>query len=138
MKYPIVAWSEAIEFGIPDIDAQHRQLFDLAASFRGEGDQIRVMKTLSALCDYANTHLRDEEAMLQSSAYPGLAEHRRQHARFRRMLGQLLEDARKMTLDEIAARVETLINGWFYNHILQSDADYVSCVKARLPGHSSA
>lgn len=129
MNYPSASWSEAIEVGLPAIDEQHRQLFDLAASFRGEGDQIRVMKTLATLCDYANTHLREEEAMLQSIGYPRLAEHKRHHTRFRQMLRKLLEDSRNMTLDQIADRVEALINGWFYRHILKYDLDYVPAAR---------
>lgn len=125
-----LTWSEAIEVGLPEIDQQHKQLFDLAASFRGEGDQIRVMKSLAALCEYANTHLREEEAMLKAIAYAHLSEHKVHHARFRQMLRDLLEDSRSMTLDQIADRVETLINGWFYQHILTIDADYVPAVRA--------
>jgi hemerythrin len=128
--YPKAFWSEAIEVGLPAIDGQHKRLFDLAASFRGEGDQIRVMKTLATLCDYTNTHLREEEAMLQAIAYPDLSEHKQHHIRFRRMLHDFLEDSRRMTLDEIADRAEALINGWFYQHILTVDADYVPAVKA--------
>lgn len=124
-------WSPAIETGLPGIDAQHKQLFDLAASFRGEGDQIRVMKALVALADYANTHLRDEEAMLEAIAYEGLAAHRGEHERFRQMLRELLGEARTLSLDQIATRIEELINGWFYQHILTVDAAYVAAVKAR-------
>ena len=123
-------WSAAIEVGLPAIDAQHNQLFDLAATFRGSGDHIRVMKTLATLCDYANTHLREEESMLQAIAYPELAAHKQHHSRFRQMLRELLEDSRSMSLDELADRVEALINGWFYQHILTVDADYVPAVTA--------
>lgn len=127
---PNASWSEAIEVGLPAIDGQHKQLFDLAASFRGEGNQIRVMKSLAMLCDYANTHLREEEVMLQAIGYTELAEHKRHHVRFRQMLRELLEDSRNMTLDQIANRVEALINGWFSQHILTVDADYVPAVRA--------
>ena len=123
-------WSPAIETGLPAIDSQHKALFDMAASFRGEGDQIRVMKTLTMLSEYANTHLRDEEAMLAAIDYPQLAEHRLLHQEFRHMLRELLDAARKLTLDEIAERIEDLINGWFYQHILTADAEYVGAVKA--------
>jgi len=123
-------WSRAIETGLSEIDDQHRRLFELAATFRGEGDQIRVMRALATLADYANTHLRDEEAMLREIGYAGLAEHQRQHAQFRAMLRQLLDDARKLSLDDIASRIEDLINGWFYRHILTVDIEYVAQVKA--------
>ena len=138
MEYPGTVWSEAIEVGLPIIDEQHRRLFDLAASFRGEGDQIRVMNTLATLCDYANTHLREEEALLQAMAYPGFAEHKQHHARFRQMLRELLEDSRSMTLDQIADRVEALINGWFYQHILKYDLDYVPAAKDHKAGKRAA
>jgi hemerythrin len=49
-----------MEVGLPSIDEQHKRLFDLAASFRGQGSQIRIMKTLAMLCDHANTHLQAE------------------------------------------------------------------------------
>lgn len=130
MKNPRANWSPAIETGLPAIDSQHKALFDMAATFRGEGDQIRVMKTLTMLCDYANTHLRDEEAMLAAIGYPRLAAHKLLHQEFRRMLREVLDDARRLTLDEIADRIEDLINGWFYQHIMTVDADYVDAVKA--------
>lgn len=130
MTHARANWSQAIVTGLPAIDSQHKALFDMAASFRGEGDQIRVMKTLTMLSEYANTHLRDEEAMLAAIAYAKLPEHRLLHQEFRRMLRELLDAARKLTLDEIADRIEDLINGWFYQHILTADAEYVDAVKA--------
>lgn len=130
MEYPRANWSAAIETGLPAIDSQHKQLFDLAASFRGEGDQIRIMRSLAMLSDYAHTHLTDEEAMLEEIGYAKLPEHRVQHENFRRMLRQLLADSRKLTLDQIADRIEALINGWFYQHILTVDVEYVAAARA--------
>jgi len=68
--------------------------------------------------------------MLAAIAYPKLAEHRLLHQEFRQMLRELLDASRKLTLDEIADRIEDLINGWFYQHILTVDAEYVAAVKA--------
>lgn len=122
-------WSDALRFGIDDIDAQHKQLFDLAATFEGNGDQIRVMQSLAILCNYVKEHFRDEEALLQKAGYPKLAAHRALHREFRNMLSELLGAAPAMTLDQIAERVQQLINGWFYNHILVADRDYVPLLK---------
>ena len=130
METPISIWSPEIEVGLPTIDQQHRQLFDLAATFRGQGNDIRVMKTLVMLGDYANTHLHEEEEMLAAIGYPDLAAHQKEHAEFRRMLRELLQNAGSLTLDQIADRVEALVNGWFYRHVLQVDALYVPLVKA--------
>lgn len=130
MDTRVTQWSALIEVGIPDIDAQHRQLFELAATFAGQGDEIRIMKSLAILCDYAKVHLRDEEALLLAIDYPDIEAHRDAHSEFRRMLRELLQDARTLSLDAIATRVDHLINGWFYNHIMHVDVLYVPMVVA--------
>lgn len=132
MDMRIADWSEKLCFGIDPIDRQHQQLFELAASFEGNGDQIRVMKTLVILCDYVREHFREEEALLAACGYPKLESHRALHREFRRLLRELLDQAPGMTLDQIAERVRYLINGWFYNHILVVDLDYAPQVKAYL------
>lgn len=130
MKFELAEWSSKIEVGLPEIDAQHRQLFELAATFAGDGEQIRVLKSLAMLTEYVKVHLREEEEMMAACRYPGLEAHKRLHAEFRRMLFDLLENAKQMTLDEIAEAVKFLINGWFYNHILIADFAYVPSVRA--------
>ncbi|WP_291993859.1 hemerythrin family protein [Candidatus Accumulibacter sp. ACC003] len=130
MKLELAEWSSKILVGLPNIDAQHRQLFDLAATFTSDGDQIRVMKSLAMLTEYVKVHLREEEQMMAACNYPGLEAHRELHTEFRRMLFTLLENAKRMTLDEIADEVKYLINGWFYNHIMVADFDYVPSVKS--------
>jgi hemerythrin len=130
MKLELAEWSSTIEVGVPAIDAQHRQLFELAASFRGNGDQIRVLKSLAMLTEYVKVHLHEEEELMAACHYSGLEAHRRLHTEFRRMLYELLENAKQMTLDEIADEVMFLINGWFYNHILVADFAYMPSVRA--------
>ena len=129
MDMRLADWSDKLLFGIDGIDAQHKQLFDLAATFEGNGDQIRVMKTLALLSDYIKVHFKDEELLLERCGYPSLAEHREQHALFKSMLYDLLRNANQMSLDEIAEQVKYLINGWFYNLIMIADLDYVPLVK---------
>lgn len=130
MQFELAEWSPVIEVGVPSIDEQHRQLFDLAATFSGNGDQIRVLKSLAMLTEYVKVHLHEEEQLMAACGYPGIDAHRRLHAEFRRMLFDLLENAKQMTLDEIAEEVKFLINGWFYNHILIADFAYMPSVRA--------
>jgi hemerythrin len=121
-------WSDVLELGLPLIDAQHRRFFELAASFSGQDDQVRVMKALAMLSDYIRSHFRDEEQLMAAGNYPGLEAHCRLHADFRRMLADLFRRARGMTLDEIADEVKYLINGWFYHHIVTVDFEYAPYV----------
>ena len=131
MDVELVEWSQKLEFGLPIIDDQHKQLFDLAATFAGNGDDIRVMKTLATLSDYVKVHFRAEEEMLAKLNYPDLEAHQRLHAEFKGMLLKLLDNARHLTLDEIANEVEYLIYGWFANHIMQADVAYVGWMRER-------
>lgn len=87
-----------------------------------------MLKTLVILSDYIRLHLRDEEALMVAVHYPGLDAHSRLHAQFRNMLATLLSRARKMSLDEIAAEVKFLVNGWFYQHIVTVDYEYAKYV----------
>lgn len=132
MNAALSEWSDKLVFGIDTIDAQHKQLFDLAATFEGKGDQIRMMKTLATLSNYVLEHFREEEDLLARCGYPRLEEHRALHRQFRAMFVELLDEARHLTLDEVADRVHYLINGWFYNHIMVTDLDYVPLLQAWL------
>ena len=124
----LAEWSDRLEFGVPEIDAQHRQFYELAASFNGAKDQVRVMKTLALLSDYIRRHFRDEEELMAACNYPGLRAHCRLHAHFRHMLADLFSRAGRMELDEIGEEVRYLINGWFSHHIVTVDFDYAPYV----------
>lgn len=130
MTLPLAEWSPKIEVGLPRIDAQHRQLFEMAATFAHDHDQVRVMKSVVSLCDYVKVHFREEEEMLEGCGFPGLDAHRRLHEEFKAMLVDFLGRAKQMTLDQIAEEVKHLINGWFYNHIVMVDQEYVPWIKA--------
>lgn len=114
----------SMEAKAPRIDAQHKRLFELAATFADSGDHIRMMKTLTILCDHVKTHFREEEDMMAACGFPGLEEHRRLHGECRKMLVDLLAEAQRMSLDQLADAVSRLINGWIHNHILTADAEY--------------
>ncbi|HOL65561.1 MAG TPA: hypothetical protein PLB97_09565, partial [Accumulibacter sp.] len=59
-EYPCVEWSAKILTGLPEIDDQHQQLFELAATFCGDGDHIRILKSLAMLTEYVRVHFREE------------------------------------------------------------------------------
>ncbi|MFZ4539424.1 bacteriohemerythrin [Propionivibrio sp.] len=128
---PLTKWSDKLACGLPRIDSQHKQLFDLASTFAGNGDQIRMMKTLVTLCEYVKVHFREEEQMLEALKYPDLVAHKRQHAEIKARLIKLLDYARTLSLDEIASEVQHLIYGWVSNHIAQVDAAFVPWVSSR-------
>lgn len=119
-----IEWSESLSLGIPSIDAEHRQIFNLAANLSSSGSQVGVMKSLAMLCNYVNIHFRDEETAMAIGSYPRLDEHIQQHTCFREALFALLEDAKEMSLDQLADELHRLVNDWLHNHVLTADAEY--------------
>lgn len=134
MNMSLTDCSSIITVDVPGIDAQHKRIFELAAAFAEGGDQIRLMKSLSILCDYVKTHFREEEQMMASCGFPGLEEHQRQHDECRGMLVDLLGRAARMSMDEIADEVKQLVDGWVYRHILTADFEYLPYLKAAPAG----
>jgi hemerythrin len=120
-------WSDRLAAGIPEIDAHHRKIFALAASLTGAGQQQGMMTSLHMLSDYVNIHFREEEELMLAEANPALAEHREQHAWFRAQLFRLLEEAKGMSLDQVAQEVGQLIDGWLYAHVLEFDREDLGC-----------
>lgn len=120
-----------METGLPEMDAQHRRLFDLAASFDELKESGHVLSALAELADYVRTHFRDEEALLIAHRYPQFEVHRALHDQFRRMLADLVAQARQMPLEQVGERVRYLINDWFYKHILVADLEYAHAINTQ-------
>lgn len=120
-------WPDRLAAAMPGMDPHHQKIFALADSFTGAGGQVSVMTSLYLLCDYVNVHFRAEEALMQAEANPALAVHQAQHAWFREQLFALLEQAKGMSLDQVADEVRQLINGWLYAHVLKFDRQDIPC-----------
>jgi len=123
---PYVLWSEMFEIGVPDIDAQHRQLLDIINHFHGalkSGESPNhVFATLNALIRYTQAHFAGEEAIMEQSSYP--AEKVEQHKKIHEQLvtdifnlqEQLAGNSKSIVHD-----IETFLNGWLIQHILLVD-----------------
>lgn len=89
-----LVWQEGYECGNPTIDAEHRELFELAnvlidAAARSEPDPAAVRGALNALLTHVAQHFTDEEAILDLHRYHAIEEHRRAHAGLLRRAGDL-------------------------------------------------
>ncbi|OWW20307.1 bacteriohemerythrin [Noviherbaspirillum denitrificans] len=125
-------WKEDMRCGDPDIDADHQHIFELAqhlrsVSIRGR-ERIVVGKALIDLMDYAHSHFQREEALMQSSAYPMLEEHRMEHA----ALLELIHELHRDFMDGKAigrADVWRLLSRWVQHHVLSTDRALVLFVR---------
>jgi len=127
---PIVrlVWREAYESGNPQIDEEHRRLFELAneafdASFDTASASGHLGTAVDRLLAHIAQHFDHEEKILAERGYERLETHRRAHAS---LIGRALELKASVDRGEasIGDLVEFLANKVVAQHLLMADADY--------------
>ncbi len=127
---PVVrlVWREAYECGNPQIDEEHRRLFELAnetfdASFNSDPASGHLGTALDRLLAHVVQHFKHEEQILAERGYERLETHRKAHSA---LIGRALE--LKTSVDRgqasIGDLVEFLANKVVAQHLLMADADY--------------
>ena len=117
-------WSEAYSVGHPDIDSQHKRLFQLAeqlhaAMTAGKGKQC-LSTTLGNLIAYTKRHFADEEILMESNRYPFYPQHRAEHVT---LTEKVVQFQRSFEAGRAAVSVELMqfLSGWLTHHIGSSD-----------------
>jgi hemerythrin len=120
-------WSGAIRIGVESLDAQHRAMKqaidELQRALEVEGQQSLVGPLLRKVSELTRSHFSDEESMMLSTKYPGMALHLMKHQ-------HLLEQ-----LDSLAARFNRggfqltehsikFLHDWFETHIQKEDLQF--------------
>ena len=127
---PIVrlVWREAYESGNPQIDEEHRRLFELAneafdASFDSNGESGQLAPAVDRLLAHIAMHFEHEEKILAERGYERLETHRRAHAS---LIGRAMELRASVARGQasIGDLVEFLANKVVAQHLLMADADY--------------
>lgn len=122
------AFTQKYMTGIPQIDEEHKKLFDiigdaymLVESHEVENKYDDIMSLLDRLEEYTQYHFAHEEEYMEKTKYPQLDVQRRAHAAFlerleEKDLGEGAEDQQQY-LEELM----DFLFGWLSNHILRMD-----------------
>ncbi len=125
-------WRDEYSVGIPEIDAQHKHLFSLAAavadSVRSKSGQTDLKAVVDELVCYANEHFAFEEIILEKIGYADLMYHQKMHEFMRTRIGLLTAQLNEglLTEDELVEFMET----WLTEHIIMEDMRYIAAVAA--------
>lgn len=123
---PTFAWTPSYAIGVPEIDAQHEELFERVGRFaeavRSRKPPDRLEELFAFLAEYALLHFELEERTMRSLGYPGLAAHMEEHVRFRRHLASLVpqwntEGASPAVLMALVG----FLSAWLTDHVTGSD-----------------
>lgn len=126
-------WNANYATGIPEIDAQHSYLFELANRFirglNGLPDPVAQRQLLAELTSYTQTHFTFEEKCMEDAGYPHLAEHRASHQRLRVQLARFASDVESGKLEPRA--LAEFLRNWLRLHVLREDMRYIPALTAR-------
>ena len=119
-----MVWESKYETGNEQIDSEHKELFRLVENVVAKSytDPGQIKSAVDFLTNYATTHFRNEEMLMEESAYPIAHIHRKQHSDFvvavvalvKRVLNE--SDGAKNRAD-----IEEVVINWLVDHVLGSD-----------------
>ncbi len=123
---PPFPWLAEYGIGVPAMDKQHRQLFEMASTVlihQQAGEAAMALDALDTLIEFAREHFVDEEKLLFATGFPGAGEHEAVHA-------YLMCDVYRVR-DQFRARghvapepFRRFFRDWIVQHIFREDSRY--------------
>jgi len=127
-------WKQEYSVGHPQIDEQHKRLFELAdelhaAMLAGKGKES-LGKILGSLVAYTKAHFATEERLMQAHRYPGYAVHKAAHDT---LTSRVIKFQKEFEAGHATITVDLLqfLKDWLTHHIGETDRKIASFLKAR-------
>jgi len=128
-------WNAEFETGVPEMDQQHRKLFNLVNRFYTalkQGDKDRAKEILMDFSGMLFNHLRDEEKFMERIGYPELEDHIRLHRSLVSMVKEVRDDFERNDPKAFSQSL-SLIMSWLLTHIKKSDRKYGMFLQGKKP-----
>jgi hemerythrin len=117
-------WSKAHAVFLPEVDAEHRNLFrmaeELQQALRTGAEVARVLDLVRPLAVAIEEHFAHEERIMRAASCPDAAWHKGQHDTARKRLADAVADLEAGGRDEVDEFVDFL-GKWFRDHMSLSD-----------------
>lgn len=131
---PPTSHEEKYLLGIPEIDAQHAELSDLAVKLKeivaSKNQRHLIHPVLRRLYHLLSQHFTSEEALMEMVAYANLPLHRKTHRGLLKMLSDCIDKPIAPGDFEYFGR---LIGDKILNHIMEHDVKLIAMVREKLP-----
>jgi hemerythrin len=112
-------WNDSYSIFLPEIDAEHRNLFrlanDLHAALLSNAPEARLQEALQAFVADIEDHFSHEERLMRSTGYGSYLWHKRQHDGVRQRTKQALEQFAAGDREALSALLEHFA-GWLRDH----------------------
>ncbi len=118
-------WSSVLAVGVPEIDAQHEELFlrvDRLHDAMLARDRAGAVELIGYLGEYVRTHFGMEEGLMRAVGYPEREPHADEHARFAAaVVGLQRALAEEGATAALVLRLEREVSGWLRRHVYTAD-----------------
>ena len=122
---PLLAWRSEYGLGIPDVDHEHQELFELINELHARlfepGSETTVTDFLGELFSKISSHFALEEKLMRDGRYAEFPAHKADHERLLDEIRDLMddyEDGGYVDLERFAGDLER----WFSVHFSTHDA----------------
>jgi hemerythrin len=133
-------WSDEYLLGIPELDLQHRRIFEGFVNLAEEGltahDRWLADSSIVQLVGQLQQHFALEESLMQIIGYPGLEEHIEEHRLFSAEIHDLAQKSLR-TKGSVSHQLISSVLKWQREHIVTSDrryAEYFSRLEIKRAG----
>ena len=116
-------WTKAHAVFLPEVDAEHRNLYQLADELQtaaGQADAPRMLETLRALMAATEDHFAHEERQMRTTHYESYAWHKQQHDTLRKRMAQFTPQIESGD-GEAASLLLEFLSGWLKDHTSLTD-----------------
>ena len=130
----VIAWDAAqMSTGVDTVDAQHQELIqrinELHAACLAGTAKEELLKLLGFLGEYAQSHFRHEEGVMQNHRCPARGQNKAAHVRFLSDYEKLVEIVKRDGPSTTAViQIKELLGNWLKNHICGIDTKLRTCV----------
>jgi hemerythrin-like metal-binding protein len=130
----LMTWRSEYSVGVEALDNQHKGLMRIlnelhAASMRGKAREV-AGPILSQLVSLASEHFSNEERLMESAGFPGLATHRAEH---QKLSGKVREFVSRHEKGDATVYTQLLyfMRDWLNKHMQNEDQEYALWLSAR-------
>ena len=131
-------WKERYKLGIPEIDMQHKKLFeignrayDIAMSDYDYDRYDDIMSIIYELLEYTKYHFNYEEKLMEKYGYTGIDSQKTEHNFYIDKISNISPSAIDDDQEKAILDILGFLSQWISTHILFSDRKYVDEFKQK-------
>lgn len=123
-----ISWNDSYGTGLSEIDDEHRELIEIvnrmqASVESGQGAEV-MGDVLQEVLAITKTHYAHEENEMQRLGYPGLTEHKREHADSLEKIEKMCDEHTDKATDLSPEKVLHNLHFLFVKHFMQEDSKF--------------